>query len=121
MNLKEIIYASAVATFLNAASGCAKLPDLKNPEARASWEGTYKGVIDGKRITYKVMKEGCMAMVDFGDSLSIIVDKDCDNTADLLNFSEDRKYLLETGKAKDVDYILKTIQSELVNPEHKVK
>ena len=121
MNLRQIVYASAVSTFLNVSSGCAILPDLKNPEVRMQLVGTYKGVIDGNKVTYKVKKEGCVALVDFGPQFTIIVDKDCDNTADLLNLTMDRKYLLETGKAENVDLVLKTIQKELVNPEHKVK
>lgn len=120
MNLKEMIYASTMSVLVSN-SGCSSLPDLKNPEVRMQWEGKYKGTIEGKKITYKVMKEGCIAWIDFGDSISLIMDKDCDNTADLLNLTQDRTYLLKNGKAKDVDEILEYIQRSLVKPEYKIK
>ncbi len=121
MNIKEIIYASTVSAFMGASSGCATLPNLKNPEVRTQLEGTYKGTVDGVKVSYKVGKEGCVALIDFGDAISHIVDKNCDNTADLLNLIMDREYLLETGKAEGVDTILEIIQRELVKPEHKVE
>ena len=118
MNLKNIVYASALSTL--AATGCSKLPDLRSPEVRVQFEGTYKGIVDGTKVTYKVERDRCILIVD--DALFVhIVDKGCDNTADLLNLTMNRKYLLESGKAKDSDYALERTQEELVKPENKVK
>ncbi|MEK6939355.1 MAG: hypothetical protein AABX31_01375 [Nanoarchaeota archaeon] len=119
MNLKDIMYASALSTIL-VTQGCTALPDLKSPEARARLEGTYRGVLDGNKVSYKVSKYRCAALVDFWTGITLIVDNDCDNTADFMNL-QDRKYLLETGKAKDVDEVLESIQRNLVKPEYKVK
>ena len=119
MNLKESMYIVALPAIL-ATQGCAPSPDLKHPEVRAQLEGTYKGVLDGNKISYKVGKESCVALVDFGTGITLIVDVGCDNTADLMNL-RDRKYLLESGKAKDVDEILEYIQRKLAKPEYKIK
>jgi hypothetical protein len=119
MNFKEIMYISALAGFLN--TGCAALPNLKNPQVRAQYEGTYKGVVDGNKVSYKISKEGCVALVDFGENvISHIIDKDCDNTADFLNMRP-REYLLQLGKTKAVDDVLEYIQRHLVKPEYKVE
>ncbi|MDP3698008.1 MAG: hypothetical protein Q8R47_00320 [Nanoarchaeota archaeon] len=115
MNLKET---ATLTGLLMISNGC--MPDLKHPEVRARLEGTYQRMLDGNKVSYKVSKESCIALVDFGTGITIIVDNDCDNIADFMNFN-DRKYLIETGKAEDVDFILKTIQKELVKPEYKVK
>src|SRR3989344_3886267 len=111
MNLKEI---ATLTGLLMTSNGC--MPNLKNPEVRAQLEGTYKGVLDGNKVSYKVGKESCVALVDFETGITLIVDVGCDNTADLMNL-RDRKYLLESGKAKDVDEILEYIQRKLVKPE----
>lgn len=116
MNLKNIAYASALSTVL----GCTALPDLKHPEVRMQLEGTYKGVLDGNKVTYKVGKEACVALVDFGLQISHIIDYNCDNVADFVNL-QNRKYLLESGKAEDADEVLEYIQQELVKPKYKVK
>ena len=121
MNLKEIVYVSMLSAIL-ATPGCAgALPDLKNPEVRKQLEGTYKGVLQGNKVSYKIGKEGCVALVEFEDhQLSHIIDKGCDNAAEFMNF-QNRKYLLESGKAEDVDKILEIIQKELIKPENKVE
>lgn len=120
MNLKTIIYASALSTFAST-QGCATVTNLRYPEVRAEWEGTYKGVIDGNQVTYKVKKEECIALIDYGPLFTHIVDQGCDNTADRLNLTMDRKYLLESGKAESADSALELIQKELVKPENKVR
>lgn len=116
MNLKEMIYTAAIALGLNT---CTTLPDLKNPEVRTQYEGTYKGVLDGNKVSYKISNHGCVALVDFGPQLSHIIDTDCDNQAEFMNL-QNREYLLKTGKAKEVDEVLEFIQRELVKPEYKV-
>ena len=119
MNLKKLAYVSALAGFLS--GSCTALPDLKNPEVRAQYEGTYKGVLDGNKISYKISQQGCIALIDFGDNtLSHIIDTDCDNQAEFMNL-QNREYLLKSNKAKDVDAVLEYIRRELVKPEYKVE
>jgi len=118
-NFNPLVYASAVSTIL-ITQGCTSLPDLKNPEVRAQLEGTYKGMLNGNNVSYKVSKERCVALIDFRTGITLIVDDGCDNIADSVNL-KDREYLLKTGKAKDVDAILEFIQRELVKPEYKIK
>ena len=118
MNLKNTVYASALSTL--AAGGCSTLPDLRNPDLRAQLEGTYKGMVDGHKVTYKVGKEGCAARVNFGLQDSFIIDHNCDNAADFMN-GRDRKYLLQSSKAEAADLVLERTQEELVKPENKVK
>lgn len=121
MNLKNIVfYASALST-LAFAQDCATVPDLRYPEVRTEWYGTYKGTIDGNTVAYKVKKDECTALIEYGPLFTYIVDKGCDNTADLLNLTMDRKYLLENNKAEPADSALELIQKELVKPENKVK
>ena len=119
MDLKNIVYATALSTLLSCATTA--IPNLQNPEVRAQFLGTYKGVVEGHKVTYKVGTEGCVVLVDYGLLISHIIDNDCNNAGDLLNMRLNRQALLTTGKAESVDAVLRMSQEELVNPEHKVK
>ena len=45
MNLKNIIYGSALSTLVTVQGGCSTLPDLRNPDLRAQLERTQEELV----------------------------------------------------------------------------
>ena len=143
MNLKNMLYMSAlsVAGILNGCKGA--LPGLQNPEVRTQFEGTYNGKMVGMDVTYVVEKDRCWANYISIEPFSInvngqkipagvkiknilIEDLGCDNlfdsAPDKYGFVRDREYFQKyfPKKVEETDQVLEIAQ-KLVRLENKVK
>ncbi|MBU1973909.1 MAG: hypothetical protein KKH52_00770, partial [Nanoarchaeota archaeon] len=76
-------------------------------------------------VIYEVKEDRCILQTHDGLLFLEMLDYNCDNTVDYINPNsilnrKDRKYLLEGGKAEELDSLLERIQEEIVRPENKV-